>query len=143
MQKAGCRAQAPEDRGRGEGKGNVWLYSNMEASNAKTNISCTHKASLLPQVISKRMSIISEYFLEWFFFLPETMSIALFRYVLKQIWNKAVLTVSHALIYSDVSLTVAIAAENVSLRETRDTWVAGGDKRKAKLLPDSLFSLCD
>lgn len=71
------------------------------------------------------------------------MSIALFHYVLKQIWNKAALTVSHALIHSYVSLTVAIVAENASLRETRETWVTGGDKRKAKLLPDSLFSLCD
>lgn len=47
-------------------------------SNAKINISCPHKAPLLPPVISKRMSVISEYFLECFHFFfsfwPETMS---------------------------------------------------------------------
>jgi len=59
MQKAGRREQAPKHRGRGAGKGNVWLYSSMEDSNAKANISCTHKASSLPQLISQRTSIIS------------------------------------------------------------------------------------
>lgn len=55
-------------------------------SNAKINISCTHKAPLLPQVISKRMSVISEYFLECFpFFLFGLKQLEiLFHYVLKE-----------------------------------------------------------
>lgn len=107
----------------------------MEERDAKTNISCIHKTSLLLQVINKRMSIISEYYLDFFFLnLPVTMSIAHFHYVLKQIQNKAVLTVSHTLMCSCVSLIVAIVAENVCLRETRESWGAGGDKRKSKTL---------
>lgn len=48
--------------------------------------------------------------------------------------EQAALSVSHALTYSRVSLTVAIVAENVCLREIHETWVAGGDKRESKTL---------